>query len=284
MDSDNLLGQFLRARRNVTTPQEAGMVSSRPRRTPGLRREEVALLAGVSNDYYIRLEQGRERNPSDQVLSALAQALNLDFDGVEHLYRLAHPGVRRPDTGDLPEQVSPSLVRLMRSWQNSPAFVVGRWMDVLASNPLADALYGGLSHTDNCLRMIFLSPVSHDFYGDWEKAASAKTAALRQAVGAHPHDRVLAGLVAELSEKSEEFRRLWERHDVRSRVNEVKAFHHQQVGRMSLTWEVFTVSGAPGQQLHVMSAVPDGTSERALATLGDIVDGTVPDPHDVLLG
>jgi transcriptional regulator with XRE-family HTH domain len=143
MASENLLGDFLRARRQVTTPEEVGVLQAGRRRTPGLRREEVAMLAGVSTDYYIRLEQGRERHPSEQVLAALARVLDLGFDAVAHLHELAHPRPRQHGTARRAEQVSPSLLRLLRSWPFTPALIIGRWMDVLATNPLAAALYGG---------------------------------------------------------------------------------------------------------------------------------------------
>jgi transcriptional regulator with XRE-family HTH domain len=267
MDGDKLLGEFLRARREVTAPEQVGLLDVGPRRTPGLRREEVAMLAGVSTDYYVRLEQGRERRPSDQVLGALARVLRLDPDATDYLYELARPRAwpRRPVNER--EQVSPNLLQLMRSWEHTPAFVIGRRLDVLATNRLTDALYEGLSHKDNCLRTIFLSPQAKDFYTDWEKAASAKTAQLRISVGANPDDPSLYRLIDELSTHSEEFRRMWARHDVQTRGNEVKQLRHRDVGELTLSWETLTVNGAPGQQLVVMAAQPDSPSAHALMAL-----------------
>ncbi|MEW9532382.1 helix-turn-helix transcriptional regulator [Microbispora sp. NPDC049125] len=273
MGSDKLLAEFLQARRKVTTPQQAGLNHSGPRRTPGLRREEVAWLAGVSLDYYTRLEQGRERHPSDQVLAALAGALHLDADATDYLQKLAHPGVRQPGSADRPEQVSPPLQWMLRGWNHAPAFVLDRRLDVLASNPLADALYGGLTYMDNCLRMIFLSPEAKHVYTDWEHAAIAKTAQLRSAVAADPDDPRLHRLVEEISSHSDDFRRLWERQDVRTRVTEDKRFRHPEVGELTLTLQPLTVNGTSGQQLFFMSAAPGSPSEQALARLARSVEG-----------
>jgi transcriptional regulator with XRE-family HTH domain len=268
MDSSKLLGNFLRARREATTPGQVGLSQSGSRRTPGLRREEVAMLTGVSTDYYIRIEQGRERHPSDQVLAALARALHLDADATNYLYELAHPRARPPGQINRLDQVSPGVVRLMESWDQTPAFLISRRLDVLAANRLAEALYGALSYLDNCMRMVFLSPEAPDFYADWEKVAHSKTAQLRSALGADAEDPALRRLIEELSAHSPEFRRMWARHDVRSRSDEVKRFHHPEVGELTLNYEVFTVSGAPGQQLIVLAAEPGSSSDHALAELG----------------
>jgi transcriptional regulator with XRE-family HTH domain len=268
MDSNKLLGEFLRARREVTTPVQVGLLHSGPRRTPGLRREEVAMLAGVSTDYYIRLEQGRERRPSGQVLAALARVLRLEDDATDYLYDLAHPWTRpSPRPTRRMEQVSPGLLRLLRSWDHTPAFVMGRWLDVLAANRLAEALYERLTYKDNCMRMFFLSPEAQDFYPDWEHDAASKTAQLRAAVGADPDDPVLPQLVEELSAHSEVFRSMWARHDVGGRIQEIKRFRHHEVGELTLGWEVLAVNGAPGQQLVILAAEPGSPSEHALATL-----------------
>ncbi|GLW05706.1 transcriptional regulator [Microtetraspora sp. NBRC 13810] len=268
--SDKLLGEYLRARREVTTPVQAGLPLIGSRRTPGLRREEVAMLAGVSVHYYTRLEQGRERGPSDQVLSALARVLRLEDEAARHLFELAHPAARPRHPVDRRERVSPSLLRLLEGWQHTPAFVVGRRMDVLAANPLVRALYDGFSLQDNCLRMVFLTPEAENFYLDWEEAAACKTAALRATVGSDHDDPLLAELINELSAHSPAFRRMWARHDVRNRGCEVKRFRHPEVGEMHLSAELFTISGAPGQQLVVLAAEPGSPSERALVRLGHV--------------
>ncbi|TKK86470.1 helix-turn-helix transcriptional regulator [Herbidospora galbida] len=264
--SNNLLGDFLRARRESTSPAQAGFLHAPSRRTPGLRREEVAMLAGVSNSYYIRLEQGRERNPSAQVLSALARVLRLDPDATEYLYSLAHPWARPQVETGVMDQVSPSLLRLVNLSRHAPALVLGRRFEVLAHNPLIEALYEGMTHIDHCVRMIYLSPAAVDFYPDWEKAARAKTAQLRTAVAADPDDPYLRGLVAELTAASAEFRRIWALHEVQARGNEIKELRHPRLGDLSLSWEVLSVSGS-GQKFVTLAAEPGSHSEWALREL-----------------
>ncbi|GII28062.1 transcriptional regulator [Planotetraspora mira] len=285
VDSGKLLGEYLQARRKLVTPDEIGLKHSGRRRTPGLRREEMAYLAGVSTDYYSRLEQGRERNPSDQVLSALARALDLDSESAQHLYALAHPRTRRGTPASRVERVSPMLMRLLRGWNHTPALVLGRWMDVLATNQIAEALYDGLAHNDNLIRMVFLNPESRTFYSDWEKVAYHKAAHLRAAAGTDPDDPFLPELVEELSEESDEFRHLWARHDVHFKKHESKGFHHRDVGDLTLICESFTVNSAPGQQLMIFQAEPGSLTEKALAMLGSLSsldvsmsDSLVPSP------
>ncbi|WP_061299220.1 helix-turn-helix domain-containing protein [Herbidospora cretacea] len=266
MDSSNLLGDFLRARREATSPAEAGFLHAPSRRTPGLRREEVAMLAGVSISYYVRLEQGRERNPSAQVLSALARVLRLDPDATAYLYSLAHPWARPPVVTGVVEQASPSLLRLVDLSRHAPALVLGRRFEVLAFNPLAEALYEGMGQLDNCARMIYLSPNAADFYPDWEKAARAKTAQLRTIVAADPDDPYLRDLVAELTDRSADFRRIWALHEVQTRGNEVKDLRHPRMGDLTLSWEVLSVSGT-GQKFISMAAEPGSRTEAALRQL-----------------
>ena len=148
------------------------------------------MLADVSTDYYIRLEQGRERHPSERVLGALVRVLDLGPDAATHLYELAHPRPRPRETTAQMEQVSPDLLRLMRGWSSTPAFVCNRWMDVLAANTLATALFRELEHGDNLIRAVFLDPAARTFYRDWEKVARAKVAHLRSAAGADLDDPI----------------------------------------------------------------------------------------------
>jgi transcriptional regulator with XRE-family HTH domain len=273
MDIGNL-GEFLRARREVTTPDQVGLLDVGTRRTPGLRREEVALLAGVSTAYYIRLEQGRERRPSDRVLGALVRVLALGPEATTHLYELAHPGSRQRGTTSRTQQVNPNLLRLMNSWSHTPAMVISRWMDVLAMNPLGIALHSDLGHIDNVLRLVFLDPAAREFYRDWEHLTSCWVAHLRAAVGADLDDPYLAEMVDELSFKSADFRRLWSRHDISGITRQVKHFHlhHREVGDLTLTCEVFNVTSAPGQQLVTVYAEPGSPSEHALTRLGSLAD------------
>jgi transcriptional regulator with XRE-family HTH domain len=267
MDTSKLLGEFLRARRGVTTPEQVGVLSIGLRRTPGLRREEVAMLAGVSTDYYVRLEQGRERRPSNQVLDALARVLRLGPEATNYLYELAHPRARPRKPASRRERISPELLRLMRSWSSTPAFVIGRWMDMLAKNPLASVLHEGLEYTDNLLRLTFLNPAAHAFYPDWEQVARVRVAHLRGVTGADLDHPALVELVGELSLKSADFRRLWARHDVAGIVQENRRFHHHTVGDLDLTSEVLSVTSAPGQHLAIYHAEPGSPSERALTLL-----------------
>ncbi|GAA1009664.1 helix-turn-helix transcriptional regulator [Acrocarpospora pleiomorpha] len=237
------------------------------------------MLSGVSTSYYIRLEQGRERNPSAQVLSALARVLRLDPDAAAYLYSLAHPWARPQAETGAAEQVSPSLLRLVNLPRHAPALVLGRRFDVLAVNPLAEVLYEGMTNLDNCLRMIYLSPGAADFYPDWEKAARAKTAQLRTAVAGDPDDPYLRGLVAELTAHSQEFRRIWPLHEVQVRGNELKELRHPRMGHLTLSWEVLSVSGT-GQKFVSLAAEPGSHSEQALRELADtLAHQTTPSLH-----
>ncbi|MFE9841552.1 helix-turn-helix transcriptional regulator [Streptomyces goshikiensis] len=267
---ENALGVFLRARRARLGPEDTGLPTTGRRRVPGLRREEVATLAGVSPDYYTRLEQGRERHPSQQVLEAVARALRLDGEAVAHLHRVATPAPRRTRPAPRVEQVAPNLRRLLDSWSDTPAFVLGRTLDVLARNQLAGALFAGFTHADNLLRMTFLDPAAHHFHQDWDRAAEACVATLRRAAGIDPDDRRLTELVGELSVKSAGFRTLWARHEVRGKTREAKLLHHPEVGDLELHYETFTVNGAPTQQLVVYQAEPGSPSADALALLGSL--------------
>ncbi|GII52440.1 transcriptional regulator [Planotetraspora thailandica] len=269
MANGTVLGEYLRARRQATAVEDVGLPDIGRRRTPGLRREELAMLAGVSIDYYIRLEQGREQRPSPQVLASIADALRLDDDAAEYLFDLVHTPPRPPDGAER-QRAHPTLLQLMSGWHNNPAFLIGRGLNVLATNRLADKLYEGQPGQDNCLNLIF-SPESRHFYVDWEQAATYKVGELRAALGRAPGDPGLRQLVEDLSAQSDDFRTLWARHDVWNRRNEVKRFIHHDVGPVTVTWDVFTVNSAPCQQLVVMGAEPESTSERALAHLGRAV-------------
>ena len=207
-DTPNRLGEFLRARRALVTPDDVGLPDLGRRRVAGLRREELALLAGVSVDYYVRLEQGRDTHPSEQVLDALARALCLDDDAVAHLHDLARPAPRRRRPRQRPERVRPGVLRLLESWSAIPAFVLGRRMDVLAFNALAGMLHDGFATERNMVRLVFLDPAARDTFPDFDAVAQETVATLRAAAGADLDDPRLAELVGELSLKSDEFRRL----------------------------------------------------------------------------
>lgn len=245
------------------------MLYSGRRKVTGLRREEVAVLAGVNADYYTRLEQGRETNPSPQVLDSLSRALDLDPDAREHLYRLAGAGPPGTSTS-VPQTVSPELRQLMDGYPHTPAFVLNRVLDVLATNTLAAALFSPFRAVDNLARMTFLDPAGRQFYADWDWTAQATVANLRVAAGFDPHDPALTSLLAELTERSEPFRVLWSTHQVRGKTREPKHLMHPDVGPLTLTYQAFDVRGAPGQQLIIYHAEPATPSAHALALLSSL--------------
>lgn len=285
-DAENRIGRFLRARRELVRPEEVGIPIGSPptrRRVPGLRREELAMLAGVSADYYVRLEQGRDQHPSEQVLDALARALRLDDDATAHLHELARPAPRRRRRRPAArlERVRPSLQRLMDAWSESPAVVIGRRMDVLAANPMALALNPAQRVGSNVVRLTFLDPEQQAMLPDFERAAAATVASLRAQVGPDLDDPLLHELVGELSLKSELFRRHWARHEVHAKTHGTKVMIHPLVGEVELDYESFSVNGADGQMLIVYHAQPGTASARALALLSSMVsprDGSRPLP------
>lgn len=267
---DNHLGDFLRTRRADLRPEAVGMASYGHRRVAGLRREEVAVLAGVNADYYTRLEQGRERNPSPQVIEALSRALHLDTDARAHLYRLAGATQSGRSFAHTTEQVSPALRQLMDGYPNTPAFVMNRTLDLLAANAQADALYAPFDPADNLARMTFLDPAGRNFYMDWDRAAQATVANLREATGFDPDNPRLRELVRTLSEDNTEFNRLWNAHTVRGKTQDAKQILHPDVGPLTLTYQAFDVRDAPGQQLVIYHAEPGSPSAQSLNLLGSV--------------
>lgn len=266
MSNGTPLGDFLRARREALKPHDVGLPEYGRRRVPGLRREEVALLAGVSSDYYIRLEQGRENSPSPQVLDAVAHALKLDAEAAEHLHRLCLTASQRPrDRGKT--DVSRQLLQLMEGWDHTPAFVVGPALDIMAANSLATALHRGFDTFDNLAHMVFVDPAGRDFYQEWERAAHSCVAELRAAYGHDPESTRIAEVVAELSARSEEFAGIWRLHEVKSKSQEGKHLRHPQVGDLHIKFAAFTVNGAPHQQLVVYQAEPASPTAAAFETL-----------------
>ncbi|MEU7261038.1 helix-turn-helix transcriptional regulator [Streptomyces rimosus] len=260
MERENELGDYLRARRAAVAPADAGLPDDGPRRVPGLRRDEVALLAGVSTDYYIRLEQGRERHPSEQVLRAIAGALRLDETAAAHLFRLGRSVF---GTAAAATTVAPELLRLMDGMREVPAFVVGAAQDVLAANTMAKELYDGFARYDNLLRMIFLDPYAREFYADWDRAARIAVGNLRASSSQFPKDERIERVVGELSVRSPAFTGLWARYEVRPRTHEDKHFRHPRVGEIRLHFESLAVTSAPGQHLSVYSAEPGGAGAGA---------------------
>ncbi|MFI1645677.1 helix-turn-helix transcriptional regulator [Streptomyces avidinii] len=274
---DDLAG-FLRTRRSRVDPAAVGILTDSRRRVAGLRREEVAHLSGVSVDYYVRLEQGRATQPSEQVLDALAGVLGLDATERGHLYRLARQRRRRakaPGKGVLPAggrwRVRPELLRVLDLVAGAPALIMDHRLDVLAGNGLAGLLYGRPVPGLNTAQHIFLEEAERGLYADWEKCTLDVVGHLRLAAGKYPEDPRLASLIGELAMGSERFRRLWARADVRARTHGRKAYRHPLVGLLELHQENFALPDEPGMELLVFSAAPGSPAEdglRLLAGLG----------------
>jgi transcriptional regulator with XRE-family HTH domain len=264
------LGEFLRARRALVAPRGGG---GPRRRVPGLRREEVAALAGVSTDYYTRLEQGRHQRPSPSVLGALATALQLDDLATRHLFDLARavsePRPAAPDT--TVQRVRPSLHQLLESLTGHPAFVRGRRTEVLAMNRLAASLLTDFpakpAGERSLIRWAFLDPEARQRYVDWEKTASSMVGTLRLDAGRHPDDPLLAQLVGELSVNSEEFRIWWADHRVAERRDGTKRLDHPLVGRLDIQYEALEVAGEQDQTVFIYTTEPGSESEAKLRTL-----------------
>jgi transcriptional regulator with XRE-family HTH domain len=273
LDSENLIGEYLRARRELLQPADVGLPElAARRRVPGLRREEVAMLAGVSADYYVRLEQGRDQHPSEQVLDALARALLLDDDAIAHLRSLAAPAARRRrrvggGRYPRPERVPAGILQLISTWHETPAYVYGRRMDVLAANPLATALAPYYAPGENLVRATFLDLRLRDRYEDWDRAAASTVAALRALVGPDADDPQLNELVGELSVRSERFRQLWARHDARPKRSGTTHIQHPQLGPLELDYEKLPIPDADRQTLCIYHAAPGSSSARALTLL-----------------
>ncbi|MEU1598310.1 helix-turn-helix transcriptional regulator [Streptomyces sp. NPDC005708] len=269
MDSVNKLGEFLRVRRARTTLAQAGLPDTGPRRTPGLRREEVAMLAGISKGYYARLEQGLEKYPSDQVLSALTRVFALDQDAEEHLHHLAQR-THRP-WAEYCEEASPSLMRMLESYRDTPAMIYNSRLDILAGNALGKELLSEALEDGNLVRFTFLNPKAQKFYQDWDEIARIGVSHIRATASANPDDSPLTALVSELSQVSPEFRRLWEQYEIRSKTREIKLLHHPAVGDLTLIYQSFKIVDAPGQQLATYTAEPGSPSEERLAQLRSLV-------------
>ncbi|MFI6928427.1 helix-turn-helix domain-containing protein [Nonomuraea spiralis] len=265
----NLLGEYVRARRELVTPEQAGIPSVGVRRVPGLRREEVAMLAGISADYYLRLEQGRDRNPSGQVLVSLARVLRLDDDATAYLLRLGAGDPRRRRRRPRKESVPTGIVKLVAALA-LPAYVEGRSFDVLAANAPATTLSPRLVAGRNRLRDVFLDPAEQALYPDWENAAQGMVAGFRKSVGADVDDPRFVELVGELSLTSPLFSRLWARHDVNTCEGAPKRLDHPQVGELWLNRERLGVSGAAGQTLIVLHPDPGTGSAEKLALLASV--------------
>jgi transcriptional regulator with XRE-family HTH domain len=276
VDPRNDIRDFLVSRRARITPEQAGLPAyGGNRRVKGLRREEVALLAGISAEYYVRLERGNVRGVSEEVLDGIVRALQLDEGDRMHLFDLARVAnaapsrrsARRPSQ----ERVRPVVQRILDSLVGVPASVQNERLDVLAVNQLGEAFYG--PHFDepvrpvNAARFVFLNPKAKEFFVDWDTIANDCVGILRAAAGRDPYDKRLSDLVGELSTRSEEFRVRWAAHHVKLHRTGTKRFHHPVVGDLTLDFESLDLPGDPGQRMLVYSAEPGSPSHHALQLL-----------------
>jgi transcriptional regulator with XRE-family HTH domain len=273
------LAEFLKTRRTRVRPEDLGLEPGPRRRVAGLRREELALLAGVSTDYYQRMEQGRDVNPSEQVLDAIARALEFTPEESRHLHNLA-AGTRTPTRQARygPEEVPPTTVRLLAT-MSGPALVVGRFLDVLAWNPLAGALLGDFTHLpveQRNMLFLFLHPQADQTCPDRKATVAELTAMLRVQVTAEPGHPRAEELIAGLTISSAEFAELWGRHDVEETTRGRMRIIHPLVGELSLDWDAYPMPGAPGPVLLVFTAPPDGPDAERLQRLADLIGE--PDP------
>jgi transcriptional regulator with XRE-family HTH domain len=290
MDNRAEIKAFLSSRRAKITPEQAGLSAyARNRRVPGLRRSEVADLAGVSVEYYAQLERGDLSGVSDSVLEALARALQLDEAEHAHLFDLARaagPAARTRRRAPA-QQVRPAIQRLLDLMTAVPAIVNNARLDLLASNPLGQSLFAPVyasprspAHTPNHARFTFLDPRARDFWADWERAADDSVAQLRTEAGRDPYDQALTGLVGELSTRSEAFRIRWAAHNVRLHRTGRKHFHHPVVGDLHLNFEAMELPADPGLSLLAFSADAGSPDDDALHLLASWA--ATHDPADAL--
>jgi len=276
------LGRFLRARRTQTSPEEAGIqVGPGWRRTPGLRREELASLAGVSVDYYTRLERGKETRPSPAVIDALARALHLGETEHEHLFDLVNR-VSRPRAEPARQTAPPGTELLLERLRPYPARVLSRTMDILAGNTGAQRMLPGIerwpAHRHNIARYVFLHPAAHDVFEDFDTVTAGCVARLRALAGVEPDAPDLAALVDELRVNSPEFAGMWERYQVRPYGPDSKTIKHPEVGRLTLQVQSMRFEGAPGQRLVIYYATPGTPDHDALILLDRMAEERVATP------
>ena len=273
MDSKSDIREFLTSRRGKISPEQANLPTHGKRRVPGLRREEVAALAGVSVDYYNRLERGNLAGVSESILESIADALHLDEAERLHLHRLARaanpaPRARRPSRRPA---LSPSIHRVLDGMSDVAAIVRNGRMDLLAASTLGRALYSPAYDDEperpNLARFAFLSPSARTFYPDWQGAANVAVALLRTEAGRDPHDASLTALVGELSTRSDEFRIRWGTHNVRTHYTGSKTFRHPAVGELTLSYDVMDLPGDAGLSLTAYTAEPNSPSADALKLL-----------------
>jgi transcriptional regulator with XRE-family HTH domain len=274
VDARSEIREFLTSRRAKLQPGDVGLPDYGIRRVPGLRREEVAVLAGVSVPYYTRLERGDLTGASDSVLEALARALQLDDAERAHLFdlaRAAQPLGRPPRRRTAKHRIRPSVQQVLDAMTGAAAHIGNDRLDILGANALGRALYLEMfdgHERPNAARFVFLDPRARDFYLDWDRIARDVVATLRSAAGRNPYDRELSDLVGELSTRSDEFRQHWAKHDVRFHISGVKRFHHSQVGDLELNYERLEVVFDAGLTIFAYTADPGTRSAEALGLLG----------------
>lgn len=261
----NALGAFLRAQRSRVTPGEAGLHSVGSRRVKGLRREEVAVLAGVSADYYARLEQGRERTPSPQLMEAISRALLLSPDARDHAFRLARLA---PVTRISDERPSSHLRQVLDSFPSAAAYVVNPAFRVIAANDIATGLIAPAHHDSQMLQYMFLDPSARIYFRDWDEVSRTAVSAIRLAAGFSPPHPEVAAQVRRLYVRSPEFASLWDDREVQGLTIVHKRIRHPEVGDLELSYQTFDVREAPGLQLTVATAQPGSSSADALSLLG----------------
>ena len=285
MEDRDGIREFLASRRAKITPEQAGLpVYGTNRRVEGLRREEVALLAGISVEYYTRLERGNTNGVSDDVLEGIARALQLDEAERAHLFDLVRATLTRaPRRRPTQERVRPGVQQILDSI-TAPAYVRNERLDILAANRLGEALYSPVfdlsSRPINSARFLFLSPKASEFFVDWDTIAHDAVAILRSAAGRDPYDKRLTDLIGELSTRSDEFRVRWAAHNVKFHRTGTKRFHHPVVGEVTLNFEALELAADPGQRLNVYTAEPGSPSHDAL----DLLASWITTPSDVTLG
>ncbi|MBP2326878.1 transcriptional regulator with XRE-family HTH domain [Kibdelosporangium banguiense] len=261
------LGVYLKARRANVTPEDVDLPRNGTRRVPGLRREEVASLAGLSVDYYTRLEQGREQHPSPSVLNALARALRLGPDAQRYLFAIATPG---PRVARGHRQLSQTLLDLLDDWTDHPAVIIDDCYNIVAANHLGRAIYAGHQHSDNLARLLFLDPDGRTFFRDWTKVASTTVAAIRAAAAHDSDNSDLMALVGELTVRSTEFANRWAKAEVQEKTSGTTCYHHPIVGDLELRYESLRPSGSAGLLLKVFRAEKGSEMSEKLAVLGSL--------------
>ncbi|MFJ3394817.1 helix-turn-helix transcriptional regulator [Leifsonia aquatica] len=277
MDNQLEVREFLASRRARLTPEQAGIIGGGRRRVAGLRREEVAMLAGMSVDYYAKMERGNLSGVSPEVLDSLARALQLDEAEIAHLHDLARaaaPGSRaRPRSRSAGSTVRPALQRLLDAI-DAPAYIANQRKDFLATNSLGAAVFAPIlddpSNQRNNARFTFLNPASRIYYPDWEKGADSIVASLRVAAGQNPHDKALTDLIGELVTRSDTFRMRWAHHDVRFHRSGTKRIHHPEVGDLELDYEALDLPADRDLVLFVCAPEPGSPSEERIRLLGSL--------------